>query len=198
MFPHYFERQRTDGVDHTIYVGRSLVEDGRFNEMYLRNLRLWQLMVTCGIARRTEAILPQLTVPLVTTHLVLAHHTPLSIRFRFDERRFDVDGAYNVRYEVIKKRIDKALVHGTHERVTQPRKLAIIYSQPAEANEYRGYREYLGARGYVTGEVEDLALDELQGVKGLRALRVAIDVSAPAGEVGDAAREAGSSASLSR
>ena len=198
MFPHYFERQRTDGVDHTIYVGRSLVEDGRFNEMYLRNLRLWQLMVTCGIARRTEAILPQLTVPLVTTHLVLAHHTPLSIRFRFDERRFDVDGAYNVRYEVIKKRIDKALVHGTHERVTQPRKLAIVYSQPAEANEYRGYLEYLGARGYVTGEVEDLALEELQGVKGLRALRVAIDVSAPAGEVGDAAREAGSSASLSR
>ena len=186
MFPHYFERQRTDGVDHTIYIGRSLVEDGRFDEMYLRNLRLWQLMVTCGIARRTESILPRLTVPLVTTHLVLAHHSPLSIRFRFDERRFDVDGAYNVRYEVIKKRIDKALVLGTHERVTQPRKLAIVYSQPAEAIEYRGYLEYLGARGYVTGEVEDLALEELQGVKGLRALRVAIDVSAPAPEVGEA------------
>ena len=29
MFPHYFERQRTDGVDHTIYVGRSLVEERR-------------------------------------------------------------------------------------------------------------------------------------------------------------------------
>ena len=127
--------------------------------MYLRNLRLWQLMVTCGIARRTEAILPRLTVPLVTTHLVLAHHSPLSIRFRFDERRFDVDGAYNVRYEVIKKRIDKALVHETGERVTQPRKLAIVYSQPAEAVEYRTYLEYLGARGYVTGEIEDLALD---------------------------------------
>ena len=198
MFPHYFERQRTDGVDHTIYIGRSLVEDGRFDEMYLRNLRLWQLMVTCGIARRTEAIVPRLTVPLVTTHLVLAHHSPLSIRFRFDERRFDVDGAYNVRYEVIKKRIDKALVLGTRERVTQPRQLAIVYSQPAEAIEYRGYLEYLGARGYVTGEVEDLALEELQGVKGLRALRVAIDVSAPAPEVGEAVREAGSSASLSR
>jgi hypothetical protein len=191
MFPHYFERQRTDGVDHTIYIGRSLVEDGRFDEMYLRNLRLWQLMVTCGIARRTEAILPRLTVPLVTTHLVLAHHSPLSIRFRFDERRFDVDGAYNVRYEVIKKRIDKALVYETGERVTQPRKLAIVYSQPAEALEYRTYLEYLGARGYVTGEIEDLALEELQGVKGLRALRVAIDVSAPAADVGEAAREAG-------
>ena len=123
-------------------------------------------------------------MPLVTTHLVLAHHTPLSIRFRFDERRFDVDGAYNVRYEVIKKRIDKALVQGTRERVTQPRMLAIVYSQPAEAVEYRAYLEYLGARGYVTGEVEDLALEELQGVKGLRALRVAIDVSTPAAEVG--------------
>jgi hypothetical protein len=191
MFPHYFERQRTDGVDHAIYVGRSLVEDGRFDELYLRNLRLWQLMVTCGIARRTEAILPRLTIPLATTHLVLAHHAPLSIRFRFEERRFDVDGAYNVRYEVIKKRIDKAVVQGTRERITQPRRLAIVYSHPAEAAEYRAYLEYLGARGYVTGEVEDLALEELQGVQGLRALRVGIDVSAPAAEVGEAARQAG-------
>ena len=29
----------------------SLVEDGRFDPLYLKNLRLWQLMVTCGIAR---------------------------------------------------------------------------------------------------------------------------------------------------
>jgi GAF domain-containing protein len=190
MFPHYFERQRTDGVDHTIYVGGSLVEGGRFDELYLRNLRLWQLMVTCGIARRTEAVLPSLSVPLTTTHLILAHTSPLSIRFRFDERRFDVDGAYNVRYEVIKKRIDKALVRGTSERITQPRQLVIVYSQAPEAAEYRGYLEYLAARGYVTGEVEDLPLEDLQGVQGLRALRVGIDVSTPAGEAGSAAREA--------
>ena len=166
------------------------MESGEFDELYLRNLRLWQLMVTCGIARRTEAIRPRLTVPLATTHLVLAHHAPLSIRFRFDERRFDVEGAYNIRYEVIKKRIDKAVVEGTRERVTQPGKLAIVYSQPTEAAEYRGYLEYLGARGYVTGEVEDLGLEDLQGVHGLRALRVGIDLSAPAPEVGEAARQA--------
>jgi hypothetical protein len=191
MFPHYFERQRTDGVDHTIYVGRSLVEDGRFDELYLRNLRLWQLMVTCGIARRTEEVRGRLAVPLETTHLVLAHHAPLSIRFRFDERRFDVDGAYNVRYEVIKKRIDKAVVQRTGERITQPGKLAIIYSHPAEAAEYRGYLEYLGARGYVTGEVEELGLEELQGVQGLRALRIGIDLSAAVPGVGEALRQAG-------
>jgi hypothetical protein len=130
-------------------------------------------------------------VPLATTHLVLAHHAPLSIRFRFDERRFDVEGAYNVRYEVIKKRIDKAVVQGTGERVTQPGKLAIVYSQRSEAVEYRGYLQYLAARGYVTGEVEELALEDLQGVHGLRALRVGIDLSAPAPEVGDATRQAG-------
>jgi hypothetical protein len=190
MCPHYFERQRTDGVDYTIYVGRSLVEHGECDELYIRNLRLWQLMVTCGIARRTEAIRVRLPVPLETTHLVLAHHAPLAIRFRFDEKRFDVDGAYNIRYEVIKKRIDKAVVEGTGERITQPGRLAIVYSQPAEAAEYRSYLQYLQARGYLTGEIEDLGLEELQGVQGLRALRVAIDLSAPAPEPGQAAAEA--------
>ena len=40
--------------------------------------------------------------------LILVHSNPLAIRFRMDEKQFDVDGAYNIRYEIIKKRIDKA------------------------------------------------------------------------------------------
>jgi hypothetical protein len=87
-------------------------------------------------------------------------------------------------------RIDKALVQGTRERITQPGKLAIVYSQPAEAAEYRGYLEYLGARSYVTGEVEELGLEALQGVQGLRALRVGIDLTQPSPDPGDATREA--------
>src|SRR5206468_8261503 len=98
----------------------------------------------------------RLPMPLEMTHLVLVQHAPLAIRFRFDEKRFDVDGAYDIRYEIVKKRIDKALIKGTTERVTQPGKVAIVYSQPAEANEYRGYLEYLRHPGYVSGEVEDL------------------------------------------
>ena len=196
MFPHYFERQRTDGLDYTIYVGPSLLATGEFNELYLRNLRLWQLIVTCGIARRTEAIRSRLPLPLETTHLILAHHAPLSIRFRFDEKQFDVEGAYNIRYQVMKKRIDKAVVEGSGERVTQPGKLAVIYSQTTEAAEYRNYLEYLGARGYVTGAIEELEIEELQGVQGLRALRVGIDLSATCPDVGVAMREAG--AHLSR
>jgi hypothetical protein len=120
-----------------------------------------------------------LPVPLETTHLVLVQHTPLSIRFRFDEKRFDVDGAYDIRYEIVKKRIDKAVVEGTTDRVTQPGKIAIVYSQNAEAREYRGYIDYLQSLGFLTDEVEDLDLAELQGVQGLRALRVAVDLENP-------------------
>jgi GAF domain len=179
MFPHYFEKQKTDGVDHQIYVGASLVEDGRFDPICLRNLRLWQLMVTCGVAARTERLKTCCTTPLDTTHLVLVQHAPLAIRFRFDEKRFDVDGAYNARYEIVKKRIDKATVRDGAERVTQPGHIAIIYGHPAEAAEYREYVEYLQSLGFLTPGVEDLELDELQGVRGLRALRVAIDLASP-------------------
>src|SRR5205823_6487557 len=83
-----------------------------------------------------------------------------SIRFRFDEKRFDVDGAYDIRYEIVKKRIDKAVIKGTAERITQPGKVAIVYSHPAEGHEYRGYIEYLQSLGYFTGEVEDVELEK--------------------------------------
>ena len=179
MFPHYFEKQKTDGVDHQIYVGPALLEDGRFDPLCLRNLRLWQLMVTCGIAARAHRLRDRLPIPLETTHLILVQHAPLSIRFRFDEKRFDVDGAYNIRYEIVKKRIDKAVVDGTSERVTQPGTVAIIYNQPAEALEYKAYIEYLQSLGYLTGAIESLELGELQGVQGLRALRVQIALDSP-------------------
>jgi hypothetical protein len=179
MFPHYFEKQRTDGVDYSIYVGGSLVAGQPYDELYLHNLRLWQLLVACGIARQSEVLRQRLPLPLETTHLILAHHAPLSIRFRFDEKRFDVDGAYNVRYEVIKKRIDKAVIRGSGERVTQPGHIAIVYAQSVEAQEYRSYLDYLTGIGHVRGPVEELELDELQGVHGLRALRVAVDLSVP-------------------
>ena len=173
--PHYFEKQRTDGVDYSMYAGASLLEDGGFTTLHLKNLRLWQLMVACGIAAQAERIKPRLPEPLEITSLILVQHAPLAIRFRFDEKRFDVDGAYNARYEIMKKRIDKAVIKGSTERVTQPGKIAIVYSQAGEAAEYRDYIAYLQAQGYLLSEVESLELEELQGVSGLRALRVAVD-----------------------
>ena len=179
MYPHYFEKQQTDGVDYQMYVGASLKEDGAWDPIYLKNLRLWQLMVTCGAARRAHQLRDRLPLPLEITNLVLVQHAPLSIRFRFDEKRFDVDGAYDIRYAIVKKRIDKALINGTTERLTQPGRIAIVYSQSSEAQEYRRYIDYLQHLGYLTEGIEDLELEELQGVHGLRALRVTVDLAHP-------------------
>ncbi|QIX62625.1 GAF domain-containing protein [Hymenobacter lutimineralis] len=174
MFPHYFQRFKTDGVEFNIYVGASLVENKPFDLIFLKNLRLWQLLAMVEITRRTAALKKQLPLPLETTQLVLVHGQPLSIRFRQDERQFDVDGAYNIRYEIIKKRIDKATVQGTGERLTQPGLLALVYSQAREATEYMEYIDYLQDRNLLEPEVEELELEELQGVKGLLALRVKV------------------------
>jgi len=174
MYPHYFEKFKTDGVEFNIYVGASLEERQPFDLMFLRNLRLWQLMVMCEVTRRAAALKPQLKVPLETTQLILIHSQPLAIRFRQDERKFDVDGAYNIRYEIVKKRVDKALIRDTDERLTQPGKIAIVYSQAREATEYLEYIEYLQNKNILTEEVEQMEIEELQGVSGLKALRVQV------------------------
>ena len=183
MFPHYFEKYKTDGVDHSMYIGASIVENGKFDLLYLKNLRLWQLMMMCGVARETERLRGKLKLPLDAVHLILVQNTPLSLRFRVDEKKFDVDGAYNIRYEIMKKRIDKAVIRGTRERLTQPGKVAIVYSQLKEAAEYRDYIEFLQASGYLGGEVEDVELEDLQGFQGLKALRVTVNTQAPAVEI---------------
>lgn len=183
MFPHYFEKHKSDGIEHGIYIGASMVENGHFDLLYLHNLRLWQLMVMCGAVRLAEQMRSKLKVPLELAHLILLQQTPLSVRFRLDEKRFDIDGAYNMRYEIIKKRIDKAMIKDRDERLTQPRKIAIVYSQPREAQEYWEYIDYLQASGYVTGEVEMLDLEDLEGAQGLKALRITVALGDDAPEV---------------
>ena len=177
--PHYYERHRTDGVDYIIYLGASLSPDGRFSRLYLSNFRLWQLLVTCGLAWHTERMKDTLPVALDTAHLILVQQTPLSIRFRYDEKRFDVDGAYDVRHEIIRSRLDKAVIAGG-ERLTQPGKIALVYSQPEEAREMRRHIEHLQQEGFLLPEVERHALEDLPGVKGLKALRVSIDLESEA------------------
>jgi hypothetical protein len=176
MFPHYFEKYKTDGIEHGIYIGQSLVEEEKFDLIYLKNLRLWQLMVMSSIARKLAEIKPFLKIPLDTTHLILIQNTPLSIRFRHDEKKFDVDGTYNIRYEIMKKRIDKAIINGSKERLTQPGKIAMVYSHNNEAREYRKHIEYLISTGSLKNKVEDLELEALQGVSGLKALRVEVNM----------------------
>ena len=182
IFPHYFQRYKTDGVDYNMYVGQSLVNDKAFDPLYLKSLRLWQLITTAEITRIAGKLKKKLPVPLETAQLVLAYSNPLSIRFRLDEKQFDVDGAYNIRYEIVKKRIDKAYIKNTEERLTQPGMIAIVYSQDRDAVEYEKYVEYLQAKGYLEKNVEYLELEELQGVRGLKAMRVRVKTSKAAGK----------------
>ena len=177
IYPHYFERFVTDGLDFNIYIGQSIAPRIPFSYFFLRNLKIWQLTTLAKAAKIANEMLQKLPVPLQTTQLILAHHYPISISFRHAERKFDVDGAYNIRYEIIKKRIDKVHVKDTNERLTQPGKLAVVYTQPEEAKEYLEYVEYLANEGVLTDEIEKLELEELQGVSGLKAIRVGINVS---------------------
>ena len=174
MVPHYFEKYRTDGVEFEIYAGQSILKSGTFKPIHLKNLRLWQLLAVCDITRMVERLQKKLPVPLKTAQLVFVFNNPIAIRFRLDEKRFDVDGAYNIRYEIIKKRIDKAYIEGTRERLTQPGKIAIVYAVESDRQEYEEYLKHLIREGYIEPEIEDLAVGKLQGVQGLRALRVRV------------------------
>jgi hypothetical protein len=180
LYPHYFERHRTDGVDYVIYMGESLTERDGFCDLYLKDMRIWQLRVACGMAWHTDRLKPLMQVPLDTAHLVLVQNSPLSIRFRYDEKRFDVDGAYDVRHEILRSRIDKAVIKGSGERLTQPGKVAIVFSQPEEARDVERHIDFLRDEGFLTGDIERVALGDLPGVQGLEAFRVAVDLDSPA------------------
>ena len=175
-YPHYFERYRTDGIEYNIYIGQSIAPTHPFDLLYLKNIRLWQLKSMAEVARLTYRLLPQLQVPLQTTQLILIHGYCLSIAFRKDERRFDVEGSYNIRYEIIKKRLDKARIKDTDERLTQPGKIALVYSNTKELQEYAEYIEFLQNKGILSPGLELLELEEMQGVKGLKAMRVGIEL----------------------
>ncbi len=176
VLPHYFEKYKTDGVEYEIYAGQSLLKRQEFSRIHLRNLRLSQLVDMCELTRRVEALLGTLPMPLRTAQLIFAYTTPLNIRFRMDEKRFDVDGDYNVRYEILKKRIDKATIRQGEERLTQSGMVSIVYLQDRDVEEYEDYLNYLHQAGYIAGEVEYLSLDPLQSVSGLRALRFRVRV----------------------
>lgn len=174
IFPHYYERFKTDGVEHNLYIGASIEPNKPFDKIYLSNLRLWQLQTLCEMELEHHKIKADLPYHLDVTSLILVFSSPISIRFRMDEKRFDVDGSYNARYEVVKKRIDKAFIKGTKERITEKEKITIIYSHTHEEKEYMDYIKYLQFKNILEPTVEQFEVEELQGVSGLRGIRVKV------------------------
>jgi hypothetical protein len=174
IYPHYYERFKTDGVEHNLYIGSSIAPSKAFDTMYLHNLRLWQLQTLCEMELEHHQLKYSLPYELDVTSLILVFSSPISIRFRMDEKRFDVDGTYNARYEVVKKRIDKANIKGTKERITEKEKITIVYSHNNEETEYLNYIKFLQFKNVLEPTVEQFEVEELQGVSGLRAIRVKV------------------------
>ncbi len=182
MYPHFYERFKTDGVEHNMYIGESITREDSFNKIYLYNLRLWQLQAMCEMENEHYKLSRKLTHPLDVASMILVFNTSLSVRFRMDEKRFDVDGTYNARYEVVKKRVDKAYIKGTQQRVTQAGKIAIVYSQKEDEKEYLGYVRFLQAKKYLGESIEIVELEDLQAVTGLKAILVEVLYKTKAGE----------------
>jgi len=79
----------------------------------------------------------------------------------------------------VKKRIDKVRIKESNERLTQPGTIAIVYSQAKDAAEYIEYIEFLQSQGLLKPGIEKHDLEELQGVSGLKALRVEVNFDDP-------------------
>lgn len=173
-YPGYFEKFRTDGIEYDIYIGQSIAPSRPFDLVYLKNLRLWQLGSMAAIARLSHQLIPKMAIPLETTQLIFIYSNPIDICFRNDERRFDVEGGYNIRYHILKKRIDKVHIRNTGERLTQPGKIALIYFNQKDADEYASYIQHLQDKKILHDDLEFVELEELQGITGLKAMRVSV------------------------
>ncbi|WP_412986679.1 GAF domain-containing protein [Pontimicrobium sp. IMCC45349] len=174
MYPHYFERFKTDGVEHNMYIGESITKEDSFNPVYLYNLRLWQLQIMCEMENAYYQMQSDFPIQLDVASMILVFNQPLSISFRMDEKQFDVDGTYNARYEIVKKRVDKAFIKGTNKRITDKGKLTIVYSQKQDELEYLRYIKFLQSKNYLDTDVEIVELQDLQAVTGLKAIRVSV------------------------
>jgi hypothetical protein len=52
IYPHYFERFITDGIEFNIYIGHAIAPQKKFNDIYLKNIKLWQLTTMTIAAQR--------------------------------------------------------------------------------------------------------------------------------------------------
>ncbi|HLV51749.1 MAG TPA: hypothetical protein VKY44_07310, partial [Flavobacterium sp.] len=175
VYPHYFERFRTDGVEHSLFIGNSITPRQVFDSIYLYNLRLWQIQVMCKIIMSHHKLQSELKFDLQLTSLILAYSEVISIRFRMDEKRFDVEGNTDIRFEVMKKRLAKAMLKGSKERLVQEDKLAIVYINDTEKQNYINYLNFLKEKNYLTGEIEQVTIEPLQDINDLEALRITIN-----------------------
>lgn len=171
--PHYCDIEATDGIDHMLYAGASI--DPKFGSFQLRSLRYEQLCAVCDCARTAFKLQETYNTHMQVTHLVLVQDTSVDIfHDETTERMFDVRGSRDTRYEIVKKRIDKAIDEQTGTRITQPGMLTLVFCTDEEWTEYQQYLRYLMREGWVDSQIERGTVQPLQGVNGLKYARVHI------------------------
>lgn len=174
IFPHYYERFKSDGIEHNLYTGQNIAPDLHYSFKIVHKLRYWQLNTICNMEREFRNFKKDLPVDLDIASLIFVYNEKIDIRFRMDEKRFDVDGAYNSYYEVIKKRLDKAHVKDSADRITCPGKITVVYFGMENQREYLDYIGRLQKKGILQNDIEFLKVEDLQGITGLLALRVSL------------------------
>ena len=185
IIPHYCDVESTDGINHMIYVGESI--DSKFSVYHLRSLRYEQLRAVCDCARTAFKFQNLYDTQMEVTHLVLVQDQTVDIiHDENTEKLFEVRGTRDIRYEIVKKRIDKAVDEQSRTRITQPGMLTLVYSTEEEWAEYQQYLRYLAREGWVDTEIQSGTVEPLQGITGLRFARVRVlaasDSSTEAGD----------------
>ncbi len=173
IVPHYCDIEVTDGINHMLYVGESI--DSKFSVYHLRSLRYEQLRAVCDCARTAFNFQSLYHTQMEVTHLVLVQDLTVDIiHDENTEKLFEVRGTRDIRYEIVKKRIDKAVDEESRTRITQPGMLTVVYSTEEEWAEYHQYFRYLAREGWVDSEIQSGIVEPLQGITGLRFSRARV------------------------
>lgn len=173
IISHYCDVESTDGINHMIYVGESI--DSKFSIYHLRSLRYEQLRAVCDCARTAFKFQTLYNTQMEVTHLALVQDQTVDIiHDENTEKLFEVRGTRDIRYEIVKKRIDKAVDEESRTRITQPGMVTLVYSTEEEWSEYQQYLRYLAREGWVDTEIQSGTVEPLQGITGLKFARVRV------------------------
>jgi len=176
-YPSYFQKFRTDGIEYDIYVGESITPQQLFSYEFINVFRRQQIISMARIALKAHHVKRDLPLALETTQLIFINPHSIDISFREDERRFDVEGSLNIRYEIIKKRIDKIRIKRTKERLTQTNKIAIVYLSDEILEDLNLSIQAIYDMGIIESTVEHLKLEDVQGIVGLKAIRLTVNLN---------------------
>ena len=171
IFPSYFELFRTDGIEYDMYIGQSITPSKKFDSSLLRDIRREQIISMANIGIELNQLKNNLPEPMEVTLLIFMHSSTIDISFREDERRFDVEGGYNIRYHVVKKRIDKVRIKHSKERLVRPNTIAIVYQGDALEEEIRSLMADVVKLNLIESDWEFCTLEDIKGVSELRAIR---------------------------